>query len=92
VLHKSQTCNSEPPQDLHAPSAGPIVNLIHGYIFAQGALLFAAMSFACESSLTVCTTGSIVMNMNVSEHQSRVLVKSQSRAYTGRAASPDPGH
>jgi hypothetical protein len=50
------------------------------------------MSFACESSLTVCTTGSIVMNMNVSEHQSRVLVKSQSRAYTGRAASPDPGH
>jgi hypothetical protein len=78
-------------QDFQVPGVNT-VNLIHGYIFVQGGLLFAAMSFACESSVTVCTIGSIVMNMNVSEHQSRVLVKSQSRPYTGRAASPDAGH
>jgi hypothetical protein len=32
------------------------------------------MSFACESSVAVSTTGSIVMNLNMEEHRSRVLV------------------
>ncbi len=60
-----------------------------GYIFVQSGLLFTAMSFACESSVTAATTGSIVMHMNVQEHQDRVLVKA--RPHTGRAASPSSG-
>jgi hypothetical protein len=67
-------------------------NLILGYIFAHGGVLYAAMSFACESSIAVCTTGSIVMNMNVQEHRSRVLVQARGRVPSGRAASPDPAH
>jgi hypothetical protein len=60
------------------------------YVFAQGCLLYAVMTFACESSVSVSTSASIVMNMNVYEHQSRVLVKSKRRSHTGRASSPGP--
>jgi hypothetical protein len=49
-------------------------NLVLGYIFFQGGLLFMAMSFACESSVTVSTTASIAMNLKMDEHRSRVLV------------------
>ena len=44
---------------------------IIGYLFGQSALLFAATSFACESSVTVCTAAAIVMTMNHEEHSSR---------------------
>ena len=63
--------------------------MVLGYTFVQSGLLFTAMSFACESSVAVATTGSIVMHMNVQEHQDRVLVKA--RPYAGRAASPSVG-
>jgi hypothetical protein len=65
--------------------------LVLGYIFFQGGLLFMAMSFACESSVTVSTTGSIVMNLNLDEHRNRVLVQtSESRRY--RLRYDDDGH
>jgi hypothetical protein len=72
-------------------SVADMGSLVLGYIFFQGGLLFTAMSFACESSVAVSTTGSIVMNLNMDEHRSRVLVPT-SRRQTGRAASPDAGH
>ena len=77
---------------MRAPAGVNVVNLILGYIFAHGGVLYAAMSFACESSVTVCNVGSIVMTMNVREHQSRVLVQARARAPSGRAASPDAAH
>ncbi len=76
---------------LQVPIIADMGNLVLGYMFFQGGLLFTAMSFACESSVAVSTTGSIVMNLNMEEHRSRVLVPT-SRRHTGRAASPDAGH
>jgi hypothetical protein len=71
---------------LQVPIIADIGNLVLGYIFFQGGLLFMAMSFACESSETASTTGSIVMSLNLEEHRSRVLVR---KTPTPSHASPD---
>ena len=76
---------------LQVPVIADMGNIVLGYMFFQGGLLFTAMSFACESSVSVSTTGSIVMNLNMEEHRSRVLVPT-ARRQPGRAASPDAGH
>ena len=76
---------------LQVPVIADMGNIVLGYMFFQGGLLFTAMSFACESSVAVSTTGSIVMNLNMEEHRSRVLVPT-ARRQPGRAASPDAGH
>jgi hypothetical protein len=81
--------NEEPLPRLQVPTVADASSLVLGYAFVHAGLVYTVMSFACESSVTVATTGAIVMNMNLQEHQDRVLVKK--RPYAGRATSPVAG-
>ena len=81
--------NKEPLPHLQVLTVADASNLVLGYAFVHAGLVYTVMSFACESSVTVATSGAIVMNMNLQEHQDRVLVKK--RPYAGRASSPDAG-
>jgi len=69
--HHPQTPIAPTPPPSHAPAGVTIQQFVLGYLCAQAALLFVAMSFACESSIAVSTSAAIVMTMNQEEHRSR---------------------